>query len=146
METKRFLIFYQGLTRIVKDIKRIEMSYLEEYGLRSVHMSCLLHINQSEKGMTVTQLSKASKTDKALISRMIKELTADGFVTTTSADKTYNKKYVLTEKSTTIMNGIENDISKYMSSARTNIPEEDLAKFYEVLALLEHNISLIANK
>lgn len=146
METKRFLIFYQGLARIVKDIKKIEMSYLEEYGLRSVHMSCLLHINQSEKGMTVTQLSKASKTDKALISRMIKELTADGFIMTTSADKTYNKKYVLTPKSTTIMDGIENDISKYMSHARADIPEEDLAKFYEVLALLEHNISLIANK
>ena len=40
---------------------------MSEYGLRSVHMGCLLYIGQSEKGMTITQLSKSCKTDKALI-------------------------------------------------------------------------------
>ncbi len=146
MDSKRFLIFYQSFNRIVQDIKKLEMSYMSEYGLRSVHMGCLLHIKQNEKGMTVTQLAKASKTDKALISRAVKELIADGFITTRSSaeNKTYNKRYFLTEKSEKIVSNINEDVSEYMSRARADIPEEDMTKFYEVLALLENNISLIA--
>ena len=146
MDSKRFLIFYQSFNRIVQDIKKLEMSYMSEYGLRSVHMGCLLHIKQNEKGMTVTQLAKASKTDKALISRAVKELIADGFITTRSSaeNKTYNKRYFLTEKSEKIVFNINEDVSEYMSRARADIPEEDMTKFYEVLALLENNISLIA--
>ena len=146
MDSKRFLIFYQSFNRIVQDIKKLEMSYMSEYGLRSVHMGCLLHIKQNEKGMTVTQLAKASKMDKALISRAVKELIADGFITTRSSaeNKTYNKRYFLTEKSEKIVFNINEDVSEYMSRARADIPEEDMTKFYEVLALLENNISLIA--
>ena len=101
METNRFLMFYQSFERVVKDIKRKEMSYMSEYGLRSVHLRCLLRINQSEKGMTITQLSKATNTDKALISRVVKELSNDGFLENKNAkeEKSYNKKYYLTEKS-----------------------------------------------
>lgn len=144
METKRFLLFYQGLNRIVKDIKRLEMSYMREYGLRSVHIGCLLHIKSTPHGMTVTQLSKACKIDKSLISRVIKELIADEFIMAVGSEKTYNKKYVLTDKSEKFTAQIDDIISNYMSLARKDIAEDDLATFYKVLGTLENNISLIA--
>ena len=146
MDSNRFLVFYQSINRIVKDIKRLEMKYMSEHGLRSVHMGCLLCIKHSEKGVTVTQLAKATKTDKALISRVVKELLSDGFITTKSADKTYNKKYILTEKSEIVTDDVEEIISKHMANARAGIPEEKLNVFYEVLSTLEHNISHDANK
>lgn len=148
MDSNRFLIFFQSFNRIVKDIKKKEMSYMSEYGLRSVHMGCLLYIGQSEKGMTVTQLSKACKTDKALISRVVKELIADGFITTRTSgeDKTYNKRYYLTEKSESITNAINDDVREYISQARAGISEEEMIQFYKVLAVLEANISNIAKK
>ena len=147
MDTNRFLIFYQSFERVLKDIKKKEMSYMSEYGLRSVHMRCLLRIGQNDKGMTITQLAKATSTDKALISRVIKELTLDGFVTTKVAggDKTYNKKYYLTEKSEKIASDINEDMSLYMARARHGISEEDMQRFYEILAILVENISLIAD-
>ena len=147
MDTIRFLVFYQSINRIVKDIKRLEMKYMSEHGLRSVHMGCLLCIKHSEKGVTVTQLAKATKTDKALISRVVKELTAEGFLTTKTAgeDKSYNKKYYLTEKSEKIAHDINEDIGEYMAKARIGIPEEDMLKFYETLSMLAQNISLIAD-
>ncbi len=146
MDTIRFLVFYQSINRIVKDIKRLEMKYMSEHGLRSVHMGCLLCIKHSEKGVTVTQLAKATKTDKALISRVVKELLSDGFITTKSADKTYNKKYILTEKSEIVTTRIEEIIANHMARARGDIPEESINTFYEVLTALEHNISHDANK
>lgn len=147
MDTNRFLTFYQSFNRIVKDIKKKEMSYMKEYGLRSVHMACLLCIGQSEKGMTVTELAKEARTDKALISRTLRELMNDGFVATKtkSEDKSYKKKYYLTEKSERIANTINKDIAEYIIAARGDIPEEDIQTFYRVLASFEHNISLIAN-
>lgn len=146
METNRFLMFYQSFDSVLKDIKKKETSYMSEYGLRSVHMGCLLRIKQNGGGMTVTELAKASNTDKALISRTIKELATDGFVTVTGKEdvKSYNKKYCLTEKSEKITSYIDEDIGAYMAKARADIPEEDMKTFYEVLASLTKNISLIA--
>lgn len=147
MEANRFLLFYQSFERVVKDIKKKEMSYMSEYGLRSVHMRCLLVIEQSEKGMTITQLAKATGTDKALISRVVKELTNDGFLETKTAgeDKSYNKKYYLTEKSAKIASDINEDIGIYMAQARIGIPEGDMQRFYETLFRLSQNISVIAD-
>ena len=146
MDTNRFLMFHRNFDSILKDIKKKEMQYMSEYGLRSVHVGCLLRIKHSEKGMTVTELAKESNTDKALISRVIKELTSDGFVATKTAgeDKSYRKKYYLTEKSEKIVSDIDEDIGRYMAQARVGIPDEDMQRFYETLAMLTKNISLLA--
>ena len=143
MDTIRFLMFRRSFDRILKDIKKKEMSYMSDYGLRAVHMGCLLRINQSGKGMTVTELARESQTDKALISRVIKELMNDGFVTANGNG--YNKRYVLTDESKEIVSDIVGDVGEYMAKARLGISEEEMQKFYEVLATLTQNISLIAN-
>ncbi len=147
MEANRFLLFYQSFERVVKDIKKKEASYMSEYGLRSVHMRCLLVIKQSENGMTITQLAKTTSTDKALISRVVKELANDGFLETKTAgdDKSYNKKYYLTEKSEKIASDINEDIGIYMAQARIGIPEDEMQRFYETLFRLSQNISVIAD-
>ena len=146
METSRFLMLYQSFDRILKDIKKKEMSYMRDYGLRSVHLGCLLRMYKSPDGMTVTELAKATKTDKALSSRTLRELAADGFVDTDDGEeKIYNKKYFLTDKSKDILADIDNDLAEYMRTARKNISEDKMQQFYSVLASLEYNISLIAN-
>lgn len=147
MDTNRFLIFYQSFDTVVKGIKKKEMSYMREYGLRSVHMGCLIRIEQSKNGITISQIARESKTDKALISRVIKELAADEFVETKTAgeDKSYNKKYYLTEKGKQVTADINEDIGLYMTRAREGVSDEDMQKFYEILAVLTKNISLIAD-
>ena len=148
MDTIRFLVFYQSLHEIIKNIKKIETSYMKEYGLRSVHMVYLLRIHGSEKGSTVTELAALAKTDKALTSRTVKELIDSGFVTsrTKSEDRSYRKKYHLTPKGEEVASAINSDILDYILGARADISEEDIQIFYRVLATFENNISLIANK
>ena len=147
MDTTRFLMFSQSFNSVVKDIKRKEASYMKKYGLRSVHMGCLLLIKRQNDGMTVTELAKASGTDKALISRTIRELLTDGFVSveTEGDERIYNKKHYLTPKSEKIIADINKDIGEYMAQAREGIDAADMRRFYETLEALAHNISLIAN-
>lgn len=145
MDTRRFLFFYHGLHGIVKDIKKIESSYLENYGLRSVHMSCLLNIENDREGVTATKLASLCSIDKALISRILRELVACDFVLVEGAEKAYNKKYLLTEKGRSVVLAVEKDIVEYMTRARVGIPEEKMIAFYDVLCALENNIALIAS-
>ena len=145
MDITRFITFSSRLDRIVKNIKKKEMAYMREHGLRSVHILCLLHIDMHEGGATVTELSRECDTDKALISRTVKELCRDGFILSEQGenDKNYNKKYFLSEKSISILSKLKTVISEYTEQANVNIAEEDLKTFYRVLGGLEQNIERI---
>ncbi|MGM9632143.1 MAG: MarR family winged helix-turn-helix transcriptional regulator [Eubacteriales bacterium] len=145
MDTLKFLFFYESFDTIVKCIKKLEMSYMRKYSLRAVHLRCLLRMRESKRGMSVTELSRVCKTDKALISRTLRELTEEGFITSVGGEgeKTYNKKYCLTEKSEDVINDVSSDISRYIQKARKDISEEDVHIFYDVLASFEDNISRI---
>ena len=145
MDINRFIAFSQRLDRIVKNIKRKEMSYMREYGLRSVHITCLLCMDMRREGVTVTALSRECDTDKALISRTVKELCGDGFIVSQmeETDKKYNKKYFLSDKSEALLSQIKEVISEYVAQVSGNIPKDDMKTFYSVLSELERNIERI---
>lgn len=145
MDTLKFLFFYESLDTIVKSIRKLEMSYMSKYSLRAVHLRCLLRMKEREHGMSVTELARVCKTDKALISRTVRELAEDGFITAVGGEgeKTYNKRYRLTEKSEGVIGDVSLDISRYIQKARKDITEEDIQIFYEVLSLFEDNIARI---
>lgn len=145
MDNNKFLMFYRSIDTIVKAIKRLEMEYMREYGLRSVHLRCLIKIKDSGDGMTATRLSRECGMDKALTSRILRELCEEGFLETRApgSARAYKKKYFLTEKSEKITSDINEKLSEYIVTARGDISEEDVASFYRVLFALEKNITEI---
>lgn len=147
MDTDKFLTFYQSLSGIVKDIKRKEMSYMRDYGLRSVHLRCLLKIRAAGNGMSAAELSRVCEMDKALTSRVLRELCDEGFVAVGSegSRRAYKKAYFLTERSERVISDFDRDITECLVAARGSIPEEDMRTFYRVLFELESNISKITN-
>lgn len=124
------------------------MAYMRDFGLRSVHASCLLYMDINRDGVTVTQLSRECESDKSLISRTVKELYNEGFIVTLDegSDKNYNKKYILTQKSEDVLNGLKNVICKDVALARENISPDDMKTFYNVLGTFESNISLLTRQ
>ena len=68
MGIDKFTAFQITFDKIRKNIQKIETSYLRTFGLRSVHTACLLSLGRAERGLTVTELSMFSATDKALTS------------------------------------------------------------------------------
>ena len=145
MSTERFTTFFQTQERILKNIKRISAPVMQAYGLRSVHTACFLTMRNNPDGLTVTEIARECFMDKALSSRIVKELLAGDFIESTpdSGEKNYNKRYILTPKSRKIMLELNCMIMNFVSEAGQNIPSEDLATFYRVLAELDHNIESI---
>ena len=145
MSTERFTTFFQTQERILKNIKRISSPVMQSYGLRSVHTACFLALRNNPDGLTVTEIAKECFMDKALSSRIVKELVAGDYIMSTSesGEKNYNKRYILTPMSRKIMLEINCMITDFVAEAGQNIPPDDLATFYRVLAELDHNIEMI---
>ena len=145
MSTERFTTFFQTQERIMKNIKRISSPVMQSYGLRSVHTTCFLAMRNNTEGLTVTEIARECFMDKALSSRIVRELLAGDFIEATpeSGEKNYNKRYILTPKSRKIMLELNCLIMGYVSEAGQNIRAEDLETFYRVLAELDHNIESI---
>ena len=144
MSTERFITFYQTFERIIKNIKRIAAPVMQSYGLRSVHTTAFLALRNCPDGLTVTELAKECFIDKALASRLVKELLANEYIVAVSeSEKKYNKRYVLTPNSRKILTELNCRITEFVCEAGQNIDPNDLANFYEVLAELDCNIDAI---
>ncbi len=148
MSTTRFTTFFLTFERVLKNIKRIASPVMQSYGLRSLHLSGLFALAHTEGGLSVSELARACIIDKALSSRIIKELTEKGFAVPIGSpgDKNYNKRYILTPKCKAIIEELGLKIRDYMAQADQSVNEEDLALFYQTLARLDENIEAIARQ
>lgn len=145
MSTTRFTTFFLTFERVLKNIKRIASPVMQSYGLRTLHLSSVFALGRSETGLSVSELSRECIIDKALSSRILKELTEKGFAEPVGAqtDKNYNKRYVLTPKCRLIISDLAVKIRDYMEQADQSVSEDELAAFYLTLAKLDHNIESI---
>ena len=65
---ERFQTFTVLIAKISRNIKKIKNQEMAEYGLRSVHVTCLYYLYSSE-ALTATELCELCEEDKATISR-----------------------------------------------------------------------------
>ena len=79
---ERFETFTVLIAKISRNIKKIKNQEMAEYGLRSVHVSCLYYL-YSEESLTATELCELCEEDKATISRALDHLEKNGFIVRT---------------------------------------------------------------
>ena len=79
-ETEKFYFFSGLVSRAYKSLRRAQEKYTREYGLRSVHVACMLRLLDAPGGLTASELSRACGVDRAQISRVVSELGAAGLM------------------------------------------------------------------
>ena len=144
METaQRFASFILSIDRISKNIKRIKDNAMERYGLRSAHVMCLFNLVKSKDGLNSTELSEACGVDKAFVSRVTSELEKRGYIERNQNDRgsIYKCKFVLTEAGLEVNHYINQKIAEVMGDVSGTIAEHRLRVFYEVLGIIDENIS-----
>ena len=148
MSTTRFTTFFLTFERILKNIKHIASPVMQSYDLRPLHLSSVLALERSKEGLSVSELARECIIDKALSSRILKELSEKGFAAPSSAPgcKNYNKRYVLTPKCRAIISDLSIKICDYMKQADQSVTDEELASFYLTLAKLDQSIEALTPK
>ncbi len=84
---ERFENFTFLINKIYRDIQKIKLTALKNYGLKGSHMMCIYYLGK-EEGLSFKKLCELCDEDKALVSRNISYLKKEGYI-----EKEDKKKY-----------------------------------------------------
>ncbi len=139
---ERFKTFTVLISKISRNIKKIKNQEMAEYGLRSVHVTCIYFLYSSEH-LTATELCELCEEDKATISRAIAYLTENGYIECeTKHAKRYKTPLLLTEHGVEVGKKITEKINLVLDEICIDLTEEERAEFYRSLAVISDSLEL----
>lgn len=141
---ERFETFTVLINRISRNIRKIKNQEMEEYNLRSSHISCLYYLYSAE-GLTATDLCERCEEDKATISRALDYLETNGYLTCESKSaKRYKSPLVLTERGLTVAKKIADKIDGVLDEISVGLTEEERIAFYRSLTIISDSLEALS--
>ena len=139
---ERFETFTVLIAKISRNIKKIKNQEMLEYGLRSVHVTCLYYLYSSES-LTATDLCELCEEDKATISRGLEFLEENGYIVCeTQSGKRYKSALLLTEKGMDVGKNITDKINFVLNEVCTDLSEDERVEFYRCLKVISDSLEL----
>lgn len=143
---ERFETFTVLINRISRNIRRIKNQEMQEYGLRSVHVSCLYYL-YTAKELTATDLCERCEEDKATISRALDFLESSGYIFCQSKSaKRYKSPLILTEKGISAGKKIADKIDGVLDAVSVGLSDDERVEFYRCLSIISESIEQFADK
>lgn len=143
---ERFETFTVLINRISRNIRRIKNQEMEEYNLKSAHISCLYYLYQSER-LTASELCERCEEDKATISRALEYLEKNGYlICETKAAKRYRSPLLLTEKGNVTAAKIAEKVDDVLMQVGEGLTEEERAIFYRSLSTISEGLDKIVKE
>ena len=143
---ERFETFTVLINRISRNIRRIKNQEMQEYGLRSVHVSCLYYL-YTAKELTATDLCERCEEDKATISRALDFLESNGYIFCQSKSaKRYKSPLILTEKGISAGKKIADKIDGVLDAVSVGLSDDERVEFYRCLSIISESIERFADK
>lgn len=124
-----------SLNKLVQKIKTLEIG---RYGLKSVHVMCLYHLNKNPQGLTAKELVDLTLEDKAAISRALKIMHDDGYVV--YSENVRNSTITLTDDGKKIAADICNRAVKAVTASSVDFTADERAFFYKSLGVIVDNL------
>lgn len=148
MEAERFEQFNSLISGIYRDIQKMKTKWTEPLGMKSVHIFWVYLLKNHPEGLTATELSRHSQSNRSLISREIQELMELGYVCTQqgSTQRRYGEKLRLTESGIEAANRIAEATLDIQNQVNAGIPEADLVILYRTLGILMNNFHRLAEQ
>lgn len=141
---KRFETFTVLVNRISRNIRRIKLQEMADYGLRSTHISCLYYLYVND-GMTATELCERCEEDKATISRALEYLEREGYLTSgTQGAKRYRTPLLLTGKGSEVGRIIAEKIGAVLEGIGSELNDEERLAFYHSLSVISESLERVA--
>ena len=139
---ERFELFTVLINKISRNIKKIKNQEMAEYGLRSMHVTCLYYLYSADS-LTATDLCERCEEDKATISRALDYLEENGYILCESKTaKRYKSALGLTEKGVEVGKKITDKINCVLDEICVDLSDEQRAEFYRSLAIISDSLEL----
>lgn len=134
----RFQSFVGGITACYRYIQRIKSMEMTELGLKGTHVMCLFFLHHNPDGLTAAQLCQLCAEDKAAISRTVKILKENGYIS--SGEKKYRAVLKLTEAGSEKAQRLGELIEHWVGLGGDGISDSDRDTFYRVLDVIAENL------
>lgn len=145
---ERFTRFIGIITELGKQISRIRNSEAEELGIVGSDLLTMFHIYNSDSGLFASDIAKATRMDKAAISRSISRLHQEGYID--YVDLPEGKKYRtyvnLTDRGRNIAEEINQRIVELVKEITADYSAADSKIMYEVLEHISEKLAEIENR
>lgn len=126
----RFAIFTTLISKINRNIRKLKNIEMTEYNLRSQHVVVLYHLYMYGP-LTSKELVERCEEDKATISRGLKYLEENDFVSCNITDKKrYNTEFFLLEKGKVVGEVLANKINTVLDEVDRCITDEERKDLY----------------
>ena len=138
MYAERFREFSGLVSRAEKALQRVKTENVKDYGLRGVHVSCLLALHERPEGLTATELASVCGVDRAQISRGTAELRGLDLVCEASPGprRRYRGALELTEEGRAAAAEMAGIVDEKLQRVSGDIPPEELTVFYRVFGAI----------
>lgn len=142
----RYETFTILTSKIVRNVRKIKSFEMEEFNLKSPHVSCLYYLFKSENGLAAKDICDICEEDKAAVSRSLDYLENQGYIVCESkTEKRYNSLITLTEKGRRVGEIVAEKIDIAVQKASDGISEEKRAIFYECLTAISENLQKVVD-
>ena len=141
MEVERFEQFNSLISGIYRDIQKLKAKWTEPLGMKSVHIFWVYLLKNHPEGLSATELSQHSQSNRSLVSREIQELIDLGYVQPAqkAGQRRYGQKLLLTDAGQEVAQRISEATLDIQNIVNAGIPEEDLVILYRTLGKLMEN-------
>ena len=143
---ERFEAFTGLINKISRNIRKIKNQEMAEYGLRSTHVSCLYYL-YSEGSLTATELCERCEEDKATISRALKHLEKNGFISRRAKIiKRYKSRLTLTDKGKEAGEMINAKVLSILDEVGALLPDSERDAFYGYLTAISDSLERVTER
>ena len=141
MDTERFEQFNSLISGLYRDILKLKTKWTEPLGMKAVHIFWVYLLKNHPEGLTATELSQHSQSNRSLVSREIQELIDLDYVyiENTGNRRKYGRKLRLTTAGIAAAKRISDATMMIQNQVNSGIPEEDLIIMYRTLGKLMEN-------
>ena len=148
MKEERFEQFATLISGIYRDIQKLKTKWTEPLGMKSVHIFWVYLLKNHPEGLSASELSRHSQSNRSLVSREIQELINLGYVYAeeTPKQRRYGQKLRLTESGLTVAQRISDASLEIQHVVNAGIPEDDLITLYRTLEILMRNFHTLADE
>ena len=148
MKEERFEQFSALISGIYRDIQKLKTKWTEPLGMKSVHIFWVYLLKNHPEGLSASELSRHSQSNRSLVSREIQELINLGYVYAeeTPKQRRYGQKLRLTESGLTVAQRISDASLEIQHVVNAGIPEDDLITLYRTLEILMRNFHTLTDE